>query len=63
MGAALEAGALANKLCGAGGGGSMITYAPPKSRKDVEQAIEQAGATLLDFKVARKGLTVHTESA
>jgi len=62
MSAALHAGALANKLCGAGGGGCMITYAPPKSRKDVEQAIEQAGANLLDFKIARKGLTVHTES-
>ena len=59
MSTALDAGALANKLCGAGGGGCMVTYAPPKVRKDVEQAIEQAGAKVLDFKVARKGLTVH----
>ena len=62
MSAALDAGALANKLCGAGGGGCMITYAPPKSRRDVEQALEQAGATLLEFRVARKGLTMHTGS-
>ena len=62
MMAALGAGARANKLCGAGGGGCMITYAPPEARKSVEQALEQAGARVLDFKVARKGLTVHSVS-
>jgi len=58
MRAALEAGARANKLCGAGGGGCMVTYAPPKSRKDVEQALEESGARMLEFKIARRGLTV-----
>lgn len=60
MMAALGAGARANKLCGAGGGGCMITYVPPESRKDVESALKQAGAEVLDFKIARKGLTVHS---
>jgi len=62
MMAALGAGARANKLCGAGGGGCMITYTPPESRTSVTQALEQAGARVLDFKVARKGLTVHRVS-
>jgi hypothetical protein len=36
----------------------MVTYAPPKSRKDVEQALEESGARMLEFKIARRGLTV-----
>jgi D-glycero-alpha-D-manno-heptose-7-phosphate kinase len=58
MMAALGAGALANKLCGAGGGGCMITYVPPESRGDVEEALTQSGARLLEFKIARTGLSV-----
>jgi D-glycero-alpha-D-manno-heptose-7-phosphate kinase len=59
---ALGAGALANKLCGAGGGGCMITYVPPESRSDVENALAQAGAELLEFKIARTGLSVRKVS-
>ncbi|MCK5557697.1 MAG: hypothetical protein KAJ01_04930, partial [Candidatus Hydrogenedentes bacterium] len=62
MKAALDAGALANKLCGAGGGGCMVTYAPPESRSDVEEALVRSDAKLLEFKIARTGLTVHDVS-
>jgi D-glycero-alpha-D-manno-heptose-7-phosphate kinase len=56
--AASEAGALASKICGAGGGGCMITFAREDKREAVETALEGAGATVLPFHIAREGLTV-----
>jgi len=58
MGAAAEAGALASKICGAGGGGCMITYAPPGTREAVIAALESAGAQHLPYRIARQGLTL-----
>ena len=58
MAAARSAGAEASKLCGAGGGGCMVTYSAPEDRKAVQCALAGAGARILPFKVARKGLTV-----
>ena len=37
----------ASKLCGAGGGGCMITYAEPKDVPAVREALVDAGATLV----------------
>lgn len=55
--AAVEsAGARASKLCGAGGGGSMITCAEPKDVPAVKKALVKAGATLMPFRIVRKGI-------
>ncbi len=55
---AREAGAQASKICGAGGGGCMITAAPREKRAAVESALAEAGATVMPFKIARQGLTI-----
>jgi D-glycero-alpha-D-manno-heptose-7-phosphate kinase len=58
MNAAKEAGAAASKICGAGGGGAMITYADPSRRAAVEEALTAAGAQVLNYHIAREGLQV-----
>ena len=59
---ALNNGALAAKVCGAGGGGCIAFLCSPGRRADVEAALaSEEGAEVLDWKVAREGLTV-TES-
>ena len=54
--AAEAAGARASKLCGAGGGGCMITYAEPENRVAVKDALVEAGATLMPFRVVRENI-------
>jgi D-glycero-alpha-D-manno-heptose-7-phosphate kinase len=51
-------GALAAKVCGAGGGGCVIFYTKPESKMRVEAAIAKAGGTVLPFRVERRGVTV-----
>jgi len=58
MKGAKAAGALASKICGAGGGGCMITFVEAGKREAVEAALERAGATVMPFHIARQGLTV-----
>jgi D-glycero-alpha-D-manno-heptose-7-phosphate kinase len=58
MAAAAQAGAGASKLCGAGGGGCMISYAEPQDRVAVKQALAQAGATVMDFRIVRDAVTM-----
>jgi D-glycero-alpha-D-manno-heptose-7-phosphate kinase len=58
MEAARGAGALANKICGAGGGGCMITIVDPQSRSEVERALTEAGGQVIPFKIDTRGLTV-----
>lgn len=58
MGAAKEAGALASKVCGAGGGGCMITLAAAGREQAVSQALEAGGAQTMKYRIARKGLEV-----
>ncbi len=60
MSVAKETGAWASKVCGAGGGGSIITFAKPERRKRVIKAVEKVGGRILDFKIARKGLKIRT---
>lgn len=56
---ALANGAIAPKVCGAGGGGCMAFYCEDGRRADVEAALAaQDGATVLDWHVNRDGLTV-----
>ncbi|MHB8203692.1 MAG: hypothetical protein ACYDHG_08300, partial [Desulfomonilaceae bacterium] len=47
--AAMAAGAVAGKVCGAGGGGCMITLTPPSKRSAVEKALSDQGATIMDY--------------
>jgi D-glycero-alpha-D-manno-heptose-7-phosphate kinase len=54
--AAAAHGARASKLCGAGGGGCMITYAEPRDVSAVKQALVEAGATLLPFRILSEGI-------
>jgi D-glycero-alpha-D-manno-heptose-7-phosphate kinase len=55
--AAAEAkGARASKLCGAGGGGCMITYAEPENVPAVREALVSAGATLMPFRIVPEGI-------
>lgn len=54
--AAKAKGARASKLCGAGGGGCMITYAEPEDVPAVRQALVDAGATLMPFRIVREGI-------
>ncbi|MBI3912444.1 MAG: hypothetical protein HY320_16105 [Armatimonadetes bacterium] len=58
MAAAREAGALASKICGAGGGGCMITFVRAGRQADVRAALEMHGAQLLPYRIARQGLEV-----
>src|SRR5580692_9226274 len=51
-------GALAAKVCGAGGGGCVLFLVEPDARARVAALIEQEGATVLPVKVARKGVEV-----
>jgi D-glycero-alpha-D-manno-heptose-7-phosphate kinase len=58
MSAASEAGAIASKLCGAGGGGCMITFVRDGAEDAVVAALEGAGARRLSYHIAREGLKV-----
>lgn len=55
---AASAGAYSSKICGAGGGGCMITMCPPRVRAKVENALRSAGAKILDFKIDFEGLKI-----
>lgn len=58
MEAAKGAGALASKLCGAGGGGCMITFAREGSEEAVKASLTASGATLIPYTISRTGLQV-----
>jgi len=55
--AAHSSGALASKVCGAGGGGCLITLAPPEKRSVVEKALSDQGATIMNYKFDYFGAT------
>jgi D-glycero-alpha-D-manno-heptose-7-phosphate kinase len=59
---AMQNGARAAKVCGAGGGGCVIALIEKGSRERVENAIRQHGGLPLDFAVAREGLRFHSIS-
>jgi D-glycero-alpha-D-manno-heptose-7-phosphate kinase len=54
--AARAQGARASKLCGAGGGGCMITYAEPQDVPAVKETLVKAGATLMPFQILPEGI-------
>ena len=51
-------GALAGKVCGAGGGGCVVLLIEPGARERVEKAIVQAGAQVLPMTIDRQGVQV-----
>ena len=55
-------GALAGKVCGAGGGGCVTLLIDPDARQRAEAAIIAAGAKLLSFEIDRGGVSVRTDA-
>ena len=55
-------GALAGKVCGAGGGGCVTLVIDPDARARVEAAIVAAGATLLPLRIDRGGVVVQADA-
>jgi D-glycero-alpha-D-manno-heptose-7-phosphate kinase len=54
-------GALAGKVCGAGGGGCVTLVIEPDARARVEAAVAAAGAKLLPVRIDRAGVTLHSD--
>ncbi len=57
--AAQSAGAISSKVCGAGGGGCMVTLTSSEKRSSVEKALCDQGATIMDFEFDSHGVTTH----
>jgi D-glycero-alpha-D-manno-heptose-7-phosphate kinase len=55
---ARKSGALAGKVCGAGGGGCVVLLIEPDARRQVEDAIAHAGAEVLPVTIDRQGVQV-----
>jgi D-glycero-alpha-D-manno-heptose-7-phosphate kinase len=51
-------GALAGKVCGAGGGGCVTLLIEPDARQRVEAAVAEAGGRLLPIKIDRGGVRI-----
>src|SRR5881397_2133815 len=51
-------GALAGKVCGAGGGGCVVLLIEPDARDRVENTIREAGAEVLPMTIDRQGVQV-----
>lgn len=58
MAAAREAGALAGKVCGAGGGGCVVFVVAEGRKSDVQSALTAAGGQILGAHLTQQGLTV-----
>jgi D-glycero-alpha-D-manno-heptose-7-phosphate kinase len=56
--AARQAGAMAGKVCGAGGGGCLFCFAEPDRIPAVRDALARSGARVLDFHIEQKGLII-----
>ena len=53
---AMNAGATAAKVCGAGGGGCLFCYGPPERRAEIAEALAAGGARILDYTFEQHGL-------
>ena len=58
IGAARKNGALAGKVCGAGGGGCVTLLIEPQARERVEAAVRGAGGEILPMHIDRSGVRV-----
>ena len=61
MQVARRVGALAGKFCGTGGGGCIVFYCPPQRHLQAAQGLLAAGATVLPFQIARRGVCILRE--
>jgi D-glycero-alpha-D-manno-heptose-7-phosphate kinase len=52
-------GALAGKVCGAGGGGCVVLLIEPEARERVEAGVVDAGGEVLPMKIDRSGVQVN----
>jgi D-glycero-alpha-D-manno-heptose-7-phosphate kinase len=59
--ASRRAGALAGKVCGAGGGGCLALLIEPEARARVERALGAAGGQLLPVRIDRRGVRVEVK--
>ena len=55
---AQAAGATAAKVCGAGGGGCLFCYGPPRAQAAIAAALAAGGARLLDYRIETEGLRI-----
>jgi len=62
MEAASHAGAIASKICGAGGGGCMISFVREGAQEAVAAALEGHGARRIPYRISRGGLRVEALS-
>src|SRR5262250_3054893 len=60
IGGARRKGALAGKVCGAGGGGCVVLLIEPEARERVEKAVLESGGELLPMVIDRQGVAVVT---
>ena len=60
---ARTAGAMAGKVCGAGGGGCLFCIMEPDRKPAVRAALAEAGARVLDCRIETTGLHVDTREA
>jgi D-glycero-alpha-D-manno-heptose-7-phosphate kinase len=59
----LKHGALAAKVCGAGGGGCVIFQVEPGSKPAVESLLARLGGRIIHFGVSRTGLEVRSDGS
>ena len=58
----LNAGALAAKICGAGGGGCIFFLTEPDRNEHIRKSLTTAGARLLDVQIDTSGVRVNVEA-
>ena len=63
LAAAHDAGAVGGKICGAGGGGYLMVYAPPAAQPAVRAALEQLGGQLAPFAFRAEGVRADRDGA
>ncbi len=61
--AALGAGARSGKACGAGGGGTLVFFAPRERIPAVREALAAAGGQIVDFHFDMEGVRVFQETS
>ncbi len=57
---ARAAGAVAGKVCGAGGGGCLFCFVPPERHADVSRVLTEEGARVLPFEIEDQGVKLRT---
>ncbi len=56
IGRAMASGAVAAKVCGAGGGGCLFCFSEPEAAGAVREALASGGARVLDYRIETEGL-------